>query len=58
VTKHTVAKDKEMKKQIDEENQKRVAEGNKPLKKSKTKVPVTVTSKVTKRPHHKIMEKL
>jgi len=34
-----------------------VSEGLKP-KKSGNKIPVTVKSKVTKRPHHKIMDKL
>lgn len=56
ITKHTVGKDKDVKRQIQEENERRFAEGEKPLK--KTKVPTTVKTKVTKRPHIKIMEKL
>ena len=56
ITKHTVGKDKGIMRQNKEENDRRFAEGEKPLK--KTKVPTTVTSKVTKRPHLKIMEKL
>lgn len=56
LTKHTVGKDKEALKKIDEEQKQRIAEGKKPLKKAK--VGNTVRSKVTKRPHMKIMEKL
>lgn len=51
-------KDKDALKKIDEEQKQRKAEGKAPLKKSQTKVGVTVKSKVTKRPHVKIMEKL
>lgn len=53
-----MGKDKEAVKKIEEEQKQRKAEGKAPLKKSQTKVGVTVKSKVTKRPHLKIMEKL
>lgn len=56
ITKHTVAKDKEVQKKIEEEQKQRAAEGKKPLKKQK--VETVVKSKVTKRPHLKIMEKV
>lgn len=56
MTKHTVGKDKETLKKIEEEQKQRIAEGKKPLK--KTKIATTVRSKVTKRPHIKMMEKL
>lgn len=56
ITKHTVAKDKEVIKKNDEEQKQRAVEGKKPLKNKK--VETVVKSKVTKRPHVKIMEKL
>jgi len=43
-------------KKIEEEQKQRAAEGKKPLKKQK--VETVVKSKVTKRPHLKIMEKV
>lgn len=58
LTKHTVAKDKEALQKIEEEQKQRKADGKAPLKKSQTKVGNAVKSKVTKRPHLKIMEKL
>lgn len=58
ITKHRVGKDKEMQKKLDEEHKAMEQEAGSPLKRKKTKVPVTITSKVTKRPHLKIMEKL
>lgn len=47
-----------MKKQKDEEHKRKEDEAGSPLKKKKQNIPVTVTSKVTKRPHLKIMLKL
>ena len=58
ITKHTVGKDKDIIKQKDEEHKKKEEEAGSPLKKKKSKIPVTVKSKVTKRPHLKIMLKL
>jgi hypothetical protein len=55
ITKHTVGKDKDLKKQKDEEHKKKEEEAGSPLK---DKIPTTVSSKVTKRPHLKIMMKL
>jgi len=56
LTKHTVGKDKEALKKQEEDQKQRAAEGKKPLKKGK--IATTVTTKVTKRPHLKILEKL
>jgi hypothetical protein len=58
ITKHTVGKDKDLKKQKDEEHKKKEEEAGSPLKRRKDKIPTTVSSKVTKRPHLKIMMKL
>jgi hypothetical protein len=58
ITKHTVGKDKDLKKQKDEEHKKKEEEAGSPLKRKKEKIPTTVSSKVTKRPHLKIMMKL
>jgi hypothetical protein len=44
--------------QLDEEHRLKEEQAGSPLRKKKTVVPVTVTSKVTKRPHLKIMSKL
>lgn len=55
LTKHTIAKDKELKKKYDEEA-KVLSKGKQ--KKAYDKIPTTITSKVTKRPHMKIMDKL
>lgn len=56
VTKHTVAKDKEALRKNEEEQKQRAAEGKRPLKKQK--VETVVKSKVTKRPHLKMMDKI
>ena len=56
LTKHTVGKDKAALKRREEEQKQRAAEGKQPLKKAR--VATTVTTKVTKRPHLKILEKL
>ena len=56
ITKHKVRENKEKKAEADEKAQKRAEEGS-PMKKQK-KVPLEVSSRVTKRPHFKIMEKL
>lgn len=53
-----MGKDKEVKKKHAEDHKRREEEAGASLKKKKRKVPVTVTSKITKRPHMKIMEKL
>lgn len=58
ITKHRVGEDKEIKRQLEEEHKQKEEEAGSPLRRKKAKIPVTVTSKVTKRPHLKIMEKL
>ncbi len=50
--------DKDMKKQKDMEHKQKEEEAGSPLKRKKDKIPTTVSSKVTKRPHMKIMMKL
>lgn len=47
-----------MRKKLEEEHRRREEEAGSPLRQKKSKLPTTVTSKVTKRPHLKIMEKL
>ena len=58
VTKHTVGKDKEFKKQLDEDHRKKEEEAGSPLKRKKTKIPVTVNSKVTTRTQNKVIGKI
>lgn len=55
LTKHTIGKDKELKKKYDEEAK---SLNKSQQKKAYDKIPTTVTSKVTKRPHMKIMDKV
>lgn len=58
MTKHTVGKDKDFKKQLDEEHKKKEEEAGSPLKRKKTKIPVTVNSKVSNRSQIKIIGKI
>jgi hypothetical protein len=51
ITKHTVAKDKEVKKLHAEQHKRKEEAAGKQLRKKKKVVPVTVTTKVTKRPY-------
>ena len=54
VTKHKVREDKEIKANIDEKRKKKEEELGHAIRKKKAKAPLTVYSKVTKRPNSKI----
>jgi len=58
VTRHAVRENKQMKKDAEEKHKAKEEEKGSPIERKKQKFPVEVASKVTKRPHMKIMDKL